>query len=46
MTYKDLTADAMRNPSNSNIAIVRLVADMKLAQTTRRAMWRPGPPPL
>ena len=38
-TYKELALEAGRDPGNGNVAIVKVVADMKLAQTTRRAMW-------
>ena len=36
--HKDLARDIGRDPRDTNVAIVRLVADLRLAQATRRAM--------
>ena len=36
-THRQLALDVGRDPRDTNVAIVRLVADMKLAQATRRA---------
>lgn len=38
MTYREIALDVGRDPRDTNVAIVRLVADMKLAQATRRVM--------
>ena len=37
-SHKDLALEVAQDARNSNVAIVRLVADLKLAQATRRAM--------
>ena len=38
MSYLEMLADAVRDPSDSNVAIIRIVADMRLATTTRRTL--------
>jgi hypothetical protein len=35
MSYTKMLEDVIRDPSDSNIAIIRIVADMPLAMTTR-----------
>jgi|GEM_PF-6246290 hypothetical protein len=34
MTFRELALDCGRDPSNSNIAIVKIVSDMRLAEAT------------
>lgn len=38
MTFRQMAQDGARDPSDSNIAIVRLVADMRLARVTKWVM--------
>ena len=38
MSYLEMLDDAVRDPSDSNVAIIRIVADMRLATTTRRTL--------
>ena len=38
MSYLEMLDDAVRNPTDSNIAIIRIVPDMRLATTTKRTL--------
>ena len=35
MSYKEMLDDVVRDPTDSNVSIVRIVADMRLATTTK-----------
>jgi hypothetical protein len=37
-TYQQMLDDAVRDPSDSNLAIIRIVADMRLATTQQRTL--------